>query len=250
MNFDRFTDKANIYDKHRPSYPKEFIEYLFTEIGVDNNCVICDIGSGTGKLSEQFLRNGSKVICIEPNENMRQVAENNLSIFPEFISISGTAENTTLSENEVDFITVAQAYHWFDQSLFKAECKRIIKPKGKVILVWNIYDTKSDVMINSRKIFERLCPKFNSSTVGSEEDPKAFSTFFKDGVCEFRKFDNNLKFDLEGFIGRNLSESYAPKKSDLNYQEYIDELTDLFIEYSVDGMVTVVNVTRSYVGEI
>lgn len=84
--------------------------------------IVADIGSGTGILSRQLLVRGLHVIGVEPNNDMRNVAEQSLNIHSRFISINATAENTTLKENSVDLVTVAQAFHWFDKKAFKIEC--------------------------------------------------------------------------------------------------------------------------------
>lgn len=74
--------------------------------------------------------------------------------------------------------------------------------------------------------------------------------FFKNGVCDFRIFENKLEFNLDEFIGRNLSTSYAPKYGDIYYCQYIDELTELFNKYSTNGILELPNITRSYAGDI
>ena len=75
---------------------------------------IADIGSGTGILTQQLIHECSKVYAIEPNSDMRRVAEKRLRNEPGFISINGTAENTTLENESIDYITAAQSFHWFD----------------------------------------------------------------------------------------------------------------------------------------
>ncbi len=110
-----FTDKADIYAKYRPSYPNEYIDYLFSANQLNSDRIVADIGSGTGIFSHQLLERGLHVIGVEPNNDMRNVAEQSLNIHSRFISINATAENTTLKENSVDLVTVAQAFHWFDK---------------------------------------------------------------------------------------------------------------------------------------
>ncbi len=110
---DKFTDKAEIYAKYRPSYPLEYIEYLISEAGLNEESMIADIGSGTGIISRQLLGRGYTVIGVEPNDDMRKVAEQTLKPDSRFISVKATAENTTLNDNSVDLVTVAQAFHWF-----------------------------------------------------------------------------------------------------------------------------------------
>ena len=118
-NTNKFNQKANAYTIGRPTYSNAFIDMLYSKQGFNSQSIIADIGSGTGILSKQLLDKGSIVYAVEPNNDMRINAENQLKSFKNFYSVSGTAEHTTLENNSVDFITVAQAFHWFDTKLLR-----------------------------------------------------------------------------------------------------------------------------------
>src|SRR5260370_37277837 len=92
--------------------------------------VIADLGSGTGILSELFLKHGHRVFGVEPNREMRSAGERLLAKYPEFSSIDATAEATTLVNASIDFITAGQAFHWFDREKARPEFARILKPGG------------------------------------------------------------------------------------------------------------------------
>lgn len=249
MNESKFNGMGEVYSQFRPSYPPEFIDYLYTEIGLKSNSVIADIGSGTGKLTRQLLENGSTVYAVEPNNDMRKIAEDNLSSFENFISVNGTAEITTLPYSSVDFITVAQAFHWFDRKKFKQECKRILKTNGKIILVWNSRNIESCLVAENDEINRMYCPNFkgfsNGMRGGTNEDD--FNDFFAER-CTMTVFNNPLSFDESSFIGRNISSSYAPKKDDPNYQNYIEALKALFNKYSENGTLIMPNKTNVFIG--
>ena len=134
---ERFSDRVDAYVKYRPDYPRAVLELLQTECGLTPRSAVADIGSGTGKLSELFLRNGNSVYGVEPNPEMRLAGENLLSSYPGFVSVAGSAEATTLPDQSADFITAGQAFHWFDQKLARQGFERILKPDGLVVLVWN-----------------------------------------------------------------------------------------------------------------
>src|SRR5205085_307068 len=107
------------------------------ECRLTQQSIIADIGSGTGILSELFLKNGNRVFGIEPNLPMREAGEKSIEQYPKFVSLEGFAEATTLSNHSVDFVVVGQAFHWFDQQSTRAEFSRILKPSGWVVLIWN-----------------------------------------------------------------------------------------------------------------
>lgn len=251
MNENKFDGMGNIYSQFRPSYPSDFIDYLKKNVSISRDKIIADIGSGTGILSKQLLLQGNVVYAVEPNKDMRIVAETDLKKYENFISIDGTAENTKLESTSIDYITVAQAFHWFNRQKFKDECQRILKHDGKVVLVWNSRDYKSNFVIEGDAINRKYCPDFTGFSGGQRgaENEDDFSDFFN-GTYETKTFRNDLKFDEQSFIGRNLSASYALKESDYYYTQYIAELKSLFKKYCKDGNVIMENLTRSYVGTV
>ncbi len=251
MSENKFNGMGKIYSKYRPAYSFNFIDYLFTNVGISQSSIIADIGSGTGILTKQLLEKDSKVYGIEPNADMRVIAETNLKSFSKFTSVNGSAENTTIADNSIDYITVAQAFHWFDRERFKKECQRILKPEGKVILVWNSWDNKNELVMENYEVNCKYCPNFKGFSGGmydkiNEDD---FSDFFN-GKYETKVFLNNLIFDMDGFIGRNLSSSYALKSSDAQYNDYVNELKKIYKKYRNNGRLIMPNLTRSYVGNV
>jgi SAM-dependent methyltransferase len=252
MNETKFDGMGKAYAKYRPTYPQAFIEYLLSDVGINKESIIADIGSGTGILTKQLLDLDNKVLAVEPNNDMRSEAETDLNNYENFISINGTAENTTLAPNSVDFITVAQAFHWFDRVAFKAECKRILKPDGKVILVYNSRSLDSDVVKDGDAVNRKYCLNFkgfSGGMRGTEDVNSHYSDFFN-GKYEVKIFQNDLVFNLKGYIGRTLSASYALKENDVNFSAYIAELTGCFNKHAVDGRLIMPNDTRSYVGKV
>ncbi|WP_144510114.1 class I SAM-dependent methyltransferase [Bacillus sp. FJAT-22090] len=246
-NTQKFNDKASIYAKARPGYASELVS-LLSEIGLGKDAVVADIGSGTGIFSKILLENECTVYGVEPNKDMRRESEKNLALFSNFQAVNGTAENTMLSEKSVDFITVAQAFHWFDTEKFKLECSRIIKDKGKVMLIWNSRLMESPLVKENEQIFQRFCPEFNGFSGGigymDESIQKLYNHF------DVFHFPNNLPFDKSKFIDRNLSASYSLNENDEEYELYLTELNNLFDRYAIDGMLNVPNETIIYVGEI
>ncbi len=251
MNEDKFDGKGRIYSKFRPAYPQAYIEYIVAKTLITEQSVIADIGSGTGILTGQLLEKGFRVIAVEPNADMRRVAEENLRKNPLFTSVAATAESTALPDGNIDLITVAQAFHWFNRQAFREECRRVLKPGAYVALVWNNRDENSALVAENDRIIRKYCPEykgFSGGTRGPAADDD-FHDFFADD-CEKKTFPNDLVFDLSGFIGRNLSASYSLKEGDEEYIAYVAELESLFEKYAVNGTVTMPNFTQSFVGKV
>ena len=134
----RFTNRIVHYLRYCPSYPRAVLDLLERECTLTSASVVADDGSGTGILSELFLRNGNRVIGIEPNREMREAAEHRLGQHTRFTSVAWTVEATTLDDASVDFVTAGQAFHWFDPERARTEFARTLKPEGWVALEWNL----------------------------------------------------------------------------------------------------------------
>ena len=256
MNVGKFDGKGENYSKYRPAYPKEFIDYINSIDGLNDDSVIADIGSGTGILSKQLLDIGKSVIAVEPNADMRVFAEHILGEYKKFTSINATAESTTLKDSSVDLITVAQAFHWFDKTMFKEECKRILKPNGKVVLVWNTRGFSDQPVMDYENIMRKYCPNFEGfsgrkcSSLYSEtgvEGEDELGIFFE-GAYEEKSFQNDQINSLERFIGGALSASYAPNENDDIYTAFVTDLKACFHMYAVNESMVMPFITKSYFG--
>ncbi|WP_139365006.1 class I SAM-dependent methyltransferase [Sutcliffiella halmapala] len=247
---ERFTGKADAYSRYRPSYPNEYIDYLLSANLLKEASSVADIGSGTGILSKQLLGRGLQVIGVEPNDDMRSLAEHELNQIPRFTSINATAEDTGLSTNTIDLVTVAQAFHWFNTERFKGECQRILKNDANVALVWNSKDLSSPIYLEMQELFHQMCPSFKGFSGGIEESPQIYDKFFNKGKFEFRSYINEWILDYESFIGRNLSSSYSLQQTEKGYGQFITALSDLFEKYSTNGEIRLPKITKSYLGKV
>jgi len=247
-NTKKFDNLAAAYTSGRPAYPETLFEFLYAKLGFSTSSVIADIGSGTGKFSKGLLEKGNTVYCVEPNCDMRQEAERLLSKYIGFHSIAGDAANTTLPVHSVDFITVAQAFHWFDVQDFKTECRRILKNNGKVLLIWNIRDIKDEINCRCFEIYKTYCPNFNGFGGGIEKDDERIREFF-DNKFSYMSFSHPLRFTSKAqFLNRSLSGSYSLREGHPQYAEYIQKLSDLFDQYAKNGTLTISNDTLVYYG--
>jgi len=246
----KFSGKANVYAKHRPNYPEEFLDYLVTDCGLHPGIDVADIGSGTGILTRQLLTRKARVFAVEPNSDMRKVAEDELSACSEFVSVNALAEHTGLHDNSIDLITVAQAFHWFDPGQFQLECRRILRPDAKVALVWNSRDEQSPIVIELGMVCRKFCPEYKGFSGGIQNSSEIFRQFFRDGAYECRVFQNDLATGKESFVGGTMSASYSLTKKDPEYQAFVDAIHLIFDKYSSEDRMVIPNMTHSYVGHV
>lgn len=255
MVYDKFKNIADIYDKYRPEYPKEYIEYLKKSCNLNSESKVADIGAGTGIFTKQLLDNDLFVLAVEPNEDMRNVLKEKLKDYKKFIEIDGTAENTNISNKSIDIVTASQAFHWFDIDGFRKECKRILKPNGKVCLLWNMLDMNSDITKEQEQIHYKYTKrtfkyKEVDKIVIKDKRDEMIEEFFKYGSYELKVVENNLINTESQFIGVNLSKSYSLRKDDQNFDKYVEEFRNIFKKYSKDGILVIPNNTYCYLGNI
>jgi len=244
----RFTGRASDYSMHRPEYPRQILDILKTEGGFDENKTVADIGSGTGLLSRLFLQNGNKVFCVEPNDEMRSFAEQDLSSFPNFVSIKGRAEDTTLKDSSVDLVIVGQAFHWFDHQPAKKEFQRILRDNGDVCIVYNDRSEKDQFM----KEYESLVGRHARNRAKVPEINNAFlSSWFRDGMFKEFNLSNEQFLDLEGLAGRIMSASYMPSSSENEkFTAMKNDISHLFRLHAEKGKVRMLYNTRVFLGKI
>jgi SAM-dependent methyltransferase len=245
----RFSDRVENYVRYRPGYPTEAIECLRKECGLLPEHVIADIASGTGIWTRVLLENGNRVFGIEPNTEMRQAGERLLADFPRFTSVSGTAEATTLPHASVDFVTAAQAAHWFDRERSRREFERILKPGGWLVLLWNERVVDGAPFLRE---YEALLLKFGTDykDVRHERTTDAVNEFFDPKRYQERSFAMRQEFDYAGLEGRLLSSSYAPGPEHPQHRPMLAELRRIFDEHAVNGKVGVDYKTRVYFGRL
>jgi len=245
----RFSARVENYIRYRPGYPPQVLETLRTECGLTPQSTVADIAYGTGIFTRVLLDNGNRVYGVEPNREMREAAERLLANYPNFTSIAGTAEATTLSDRAIDIATAAQAAHWFDLPNARKEFVRLLKPKGWAVLLWNERSTDTTPFLRS---YEDLLLAYGTDyeQVRHEHTTDNITDFFTPAPFQSRVFDMRQEFTYPELEGRLLSSSYAPMPGHPNYGSMLERLQGMFDTYNKDGRVTMEYVTRVYFGQL
>ncbi len=250
----RFSDRAADYVKYRPSYPAEAIEAILeglAPVSLDGgtNCQpmreggvlrAVDVGAGTGISARLLADRGVHVIAIEPNSAMRQAGE---TPTPRDVPIdwrAGTAEATGLAAGSVDLVLCAQSYHWFEPVAACRELGRILRPGGRLALMWNDADESEPV---SRGYYDLV--RAASGGVG----PTSHQTVAKDPIVappfdaartRRLRFRNEQRLDADGLIGRAMSASYVPREGE-KAERLVAGLRELHADHvGADGCVGLV----------
>ena len=241
----RFSDRVEKYIRYRPGYPPEALQVLQDECGLKRRHAIADIASGTGIWTHMLLENGNAVVGIEPNAEMRQAGERLLAGFPQFTSVGGTAEATTLPDASVDFVTAAQAAHWFKREEARREFVRILKPGGWLVLLWNERVTDRTPFLRD---YEQLLLDFGTDyqDIRHEHTTDSIEEFFRPAPFQERTFAMTQEFDYAGVEGRLLSSSYAPGPGHPMHAAMLAELRRVFDKHAVNGRAAFEYKTRVY----
>lgn len=245
----RFSNRVEDYLRYRPGYPRAVLEALREECGLAPECVVADIGSGTGLLAQLFLANGNLVYGVEPNAAMREAGERALEGLGNFRSLAGSAEATTLPDASVDFVVAGQAFHWFEMKAARKEFRRVLKPGGWVAVIWN-ERRKDTPFLHAYEHLLRTYGTDYAQVAAMYPQQARMEEFFGAGKFHHRFFPNAQDFDFDGLRGRLLSASYAPAKEHPNHEPMLAELKRLFDEHEKDGRVSVEYITRLYYGHL
>ena len=135
-----FGSQAAAYERGRPSYPPEAVDWLLAPTDTWVARDVLDLGAGTGKLTTRLVERGLQVIAVDPIAEMLEMLRTAL---PDTPALLGSAEQIPLPDNAVDAVLVAQAWHWFDQEQAVAEIARVLRPGGRLGVLWNTRDERS-----------------------------------------------------------------------------------------------------------
>ncbi len=249
-----FSGKVDEYAKYRPTYPPAAIDFFKQKLGLKSSCAVADVGSGTGLFTELLLKNGCFVYAVEPNQEMRRTAERLLGKCPNFKSVNGNAESTGLADASVDFVTAAQAFHWFDVEKSKAELSRVLRPGGFAVLIWNERKRYGNAFQKAFSGFlTLLAQKFRRVHPGGffeNTDEGKISSFFSHSGFSKEKFENFQELGFDGLLGLVASRSYSPKQGTNEYNDMKGELQAMFNAHAKKGLVQVAYETEVYWGKL
>ena len=235
-----FTGKAERYARHRTDYPADVIAAALAAIQLERSDVVADVGSGTGMLARWILERGNTVFCVEPDEGMRAVAERQLAVAgPQFTSVAGTAEATTLPGASVDVIVVGNAFHYFDPVRARAEAERIVRGLGRVLVVGHAEALTPGAFMQAYGQFLRGIAGAELSTFHQPDRyASSLRAFFGSAaVTEADGVQSSHPMSWDALSGRFRSTSLMPQDGDPRQSQVLAGLKGLFDAFAVAGTV-------------
>ncbi len=215
MDNNPFCKRAGYYNKGRPGYPKECINYLINKFNLSSGRAIADIGAGTGLLTRPFLDYGCSVYAVEPDKNMFAMLKDNLSRYTNAVLLQTCAEDTEIPDKTCDAVVIGTAFHWFDKEKFSFECRRRLKG-NQYIAILSIHNNSEG---------DKRLDKLKGATARVVQESK---DFIKNGFIEHLEFEYSEQYDIERFVANKLSSATAPLPGDQNYEEYVQRCQTVF----------------------
>lgn len=187
-----FGGVADAYERARPGYPADAVAWLTG----DRPARVLDLGAGTGKLTRSLVAAGHDVVAVDPSEGMLAQLR---TVLPSVDARAGSAEALPLEDASVDVVTAGQAYHWFDPAVALPEIARVLRPGGRLGIVWNLRDDRVSWV-------DELWSMFGEHEGRRADDPQVIPPF---GPVERRTFQHSQQLDREGLLGLVESRSYV-----------------------------------------
>ncbi|WP_454255316.1 class I SAM-dependent methyltransferase [Pseudomonas sp. Marseille-Q8238] len=133
-----FTGLAKDYSQHRPDYCAAVLEGLLGLVGKPADAIdFVDVGAGTGIWTRMVYDAGVRsVTAVEPNDDMRAngTADSQHTLIR---WLAGSAEQTGLSSESADWLSMASSFHWANFDLATQEFHRVLRPGGYFTALWN-----------------------------------------------------------------------------------------------------------------
>jgi SAM-dependent methyltransferase len=217
-----FTRGAAAYERGRPDYPAAAIAFMAEQLRLTSGATVIDVGAGTGKLSRMLAATGAEVIGVEPVAAMREQFSR---VLPHTRILEGTAEQLPLPDASADATTAAQAFHWFANAAALAEIHRVLKPHGRLGLIWNNRDRSLGWARDAWALIERNEGNLPRYHRGNWRD--AFNQYPGFRPVTEQSFAHAQRGDFNMFTDRISSLSFVANMDDHDRAKLIERIREL-----------------------
>ncbi len=226
-----FNDRAANYTAFRPDYPRAVFAAMID--GLSPPIDAMDVGCGTGISTRALAALGVRVVGVDPNDEMRSAAEQTSE--PDVTYAHGTGEETGRPDASADLVLCAQSFHWFDADAALAEFRRVLRPDGRLALLWNVRDGDDAVAMG----YEAICARAQATSRATGRPTPTARSYDAPVIAGFRELSrlhvpNPQHLSRNGLHGRARSASYFPEDGPLH-----DDLDTLFDTHAVEGQLTI-----------
>ncbi len=165
-----FDGVAELYETYRPSYPAELIEDIVNLSGIQPSGEILEVGSGTGKATRLFAQRGFSILCLEPGQNLIDVAKTRFGDYLQVQFERSRFEEWEANQRTFDLLVSAQAFHWVPQEVRFVKAASVLKPHGHLALFWNEYPgIEGAIGRELDEIYRKLAPEMVKENIPLEQ---------------------------------------------------------------------------------
>ena len=240
----RFDDRVTDYVRCRPTYPMQAIDHILDGLGPADRLVAADVGAGTGISARLLGDRGVTVVAIEPGAAMRAAA----ATHPHVRWIAAMAEASGLAPQAVNLVVSAQSFHWFRPAAALAEFARVLKPGGRLAIMWNRPSRTDRLTSGYGQAIVEVGGDVGAARMTFDAEDVERSGVFSPAVRT--AFPNSQRFDFEGLVGRARSASYVPKSAEASarLRSLLHDLHERHADQ--DGLVTMLYETEVFVAHV
>ncbi|MGH2450254.1 MAG: class I SAM-dependent methyltransferase [Candidatus Limnocylindria bacterium] len=220
-----FTRAADDYERGRPTYPAEAIAFLARVLGLAPTRTVLDLAAGTGKLTRALAPHAGTLLAVEPVAAMRMKLKESQ---PQAEALAGSAEQIPLADGSVDAVTVGQAFHWFDGDAALAEIRRLLRPDGRLGLVWNARDEALPWVARLTELMEPHRGETPGYRAGDWRLAFERTTLFT--PLEHAEFRLEHELSPEGVVARVASVSFIAALPDAAREDVLGQVRKLLAE--------------------
>jgi SAM-dependent methyltransferase len=181
------------YDRARPRYPEAMVDRI---VAASPGPDVLDVGCGTGIDARQFQAAGCRVLGVEPDDRMAELARQT-----GVEADVATFEAWDPADREFDAVVAGQAWHWVDPVAGAAKAAQVLRPGGRLAAFWNAGDPPRDVSEAFVAVYRRVLPDspFNLRATPALDGYSAMCTKAADGMRQAGGFDEpeQWRFDWE-----------------------------------------------------
>lgn len=153
------------YYRYRPNYDTSAIRYICTDL--DMPATVADIGAGTGNLTlilGNYLDSIDQIHAIEPNKDMMRIGKRATRKWDNISWTNASAERLPLATASYDAVFFGSSFNTTNRKKALDEAARILKPNGKLVILWNHRDLNSMDMRIVENIIKKHNPHYGKGT--------------------------------------------------------------------------------------